>query len=80
MNVLKDFPGRRIVVTPGMVGWAHQEAGSTGSWAALLADKTDQPSWWEKAHPAHRGGAGGRAFPRKIYPVGDLREATSWAP
>lgn len=84
LNVLKDFPGRRIIVTPGMVELGTQEAEFNRELGRFMADKngSGHPGG-EKAHPAHRGGVGGgRAFPRRRF----IRWAAcgkppkSWAP
>ena len=78
LNVLKDFPGRRIIVTPGMVELGTQEAEFNRELGRFMADKTDLAILVGKKHtrPIAEGLVAAGFPEEKIYPVGSLREAT----
>lgn len=78
LNVLKDFPGRRIIVTPGMVELGSEEAEYNRQLGRFMADKTDLAILVGKKHTRPIAeGLREAGFPEeKIYPVGSLREAT----
>lgn len=79
LNVLKDFSGRRIVITPGMVELGAEEAEFNRKLGRFMADKTDIAILVGKKHtrPIAEGLAEA-GFPEgKVHQVASLNEATA---
>lgn len=79
LNVLKDFPGRRIIVTPGMVELGAEEAEFNRKLGRFMADKTDIAILVGKKHTKPIAeGLTEAGFPAgKLYQVSSLNEATA---
>ena len=79
-SVLRDFPERRIIVTPGMVELGDQEAELNTQLGEAMADCCDLAILvGENRSAAIREGLARKAFPEdRLIVVQSLEEASSW--
>ena len=80
LHVLKDFPGRRIVVTPGMVELGNQEAELNRQLGQQMSESCDTAILvGEKRSIPIREGLLDKGFPEtQIFVVTSLEEAQVW--
>ena len=78
LRVLKNFPGRRIVITPGMVELGGEEAAFNRSFGEQMADSVDVAILVGKKHTQPIvDGLLAKGFPQeKIHVVSSLDEST----
>ena len=78
LRVLRDFPGRRIIVTPGMVELGGEEAAFNRSFGEQMAQSVDIAFLVGKRHTQPLAeGLLAKGFPQEnLYVVGSLDEAT----
>ncbi len=78
LNVLKDFPGRRVIITPGMVELGPQEAEYNRQLGRFMVGKADVAILVGKKHtqPICDGLLEGGFPEAQIHAVGSLAEAT----
>ncbi|MBQ9211975.1 MAG: UDP-N-acetylmuramoyl-tripeptide--D-alanyl-D-alanine ligase [Clostridia bacterium] len=76
-QTLKQFPGRRLIVTPGMVELGDQEAELNREFGQAMADCCDEVILvGKKRSEALRQGLSDQGFPKeRIHVVGSLSEA-----
>lgn len=78
LEVLKDFPGRKIVVTPGMVELGEAEAAENEAFGRAMALVTDIAILVARNAPAIKMGLLEAGFPEdNLIVVGKLAEATA---
>jgi UDP-N-acetylmuramoyl-tripeptide--D-alanyl-D-alanine ligase len=77
--VLSSFPGKRVIVTPGMVELGEKEDEYNRDFGREMADKVDEAVLVGKKHTAPiRDGLKEKGFPEeKIHTVGSLEEAVA---
>lgn len=78
LRVLKNFPGRRIIITPGMVELGGEEAAFNRAFGEQMAESVDVAILVGKKHTQPiADGLLAKAFPQeKIHVVGSLEEST----
>ena len=76
-RVLKEFPGKRIIITPGMVELGERETEMNRRFGGMMADCCDEAVLvGRKRAEAIRAGLREKGFPeRGIHTVGNLGEA-----
>ena len=79
LRVIKDFPGRRIIITPGMVELGGNEDGFNRAFGEQMADSVDIAILVGKKHTQPIvDGLTKAGFPQEnIHVVGSLEESTT---
>ena len=79
LRVLKDFPGRRIIITPGMVELGGDEAQFNRAFGSQMAGCVDVAILVGRRHtqPIHEGLTEAGFPPEHIHTVGSLDEAAA---
>ncbi len=78
LQVLKDFPGRRIIITPGMVELGDKEEEFNHAFGKAMADSVDVAILVGKKHtrPIYEGLIAAGFDKNAIHPVSSLDEST----
>jgi len=80
LDVLKAFPGRRVIVTPGMVELGEKEADYNRAFGVQMASSCDVAVLIGKKHtlPIREGLGQGGFDEKNIHVFSSLNEATVW--
>ena len=78
LDVLRDFPGRRVIVTPGMVEGGEDEAALNYTFGSQMYESCDVIILVGKkrTEPIRKGALDAGFDAAQLYPVGNLTEAT----